>query len=170
MKLLSLKKIPIMESKPFTTYDDKKEENYLSIPGIYSESTWPKKTNTLCYNCCNAFNRIPLFVPVSMLADGTINRGNNPVVCSVSCGMNWIASNSRDEQEKRKYISLLRKLYEKITGLNIIDLYYSPDRSNMSKFGGQWSQKQYEREIMATNMPHIRKQYSLIEDFEEDNS
>lgn len=170
MELLTLRNIPIIKSKTVSIYEPEKEKKYDRLPDQYNSKTWPKRTNIFCYICTNQTKRIPLIVPSSIGADGTIYRGGNPMVCSPSCGMSWILSKARDDQEVRRYTHHFKFLIKTITGYNIDIIQRSMDKSEMNRYGGPLTQQQYEREIIAMNEPFIKKQYESLEDYEEDRS
>ena len=53
------------------------EPQYTNLPDIYTPSTWPSKSNRLCYYCGNQFTCYPKFIPFDMLPDGTCKPFGN---------------------------------------------------------------------------------------------
>jgi hypothetical protein len=170
MELLTLRNIPIPRTKAALLYEPDKEKKYDRLPDIYCAKTWPKRTNIHCYMCTNQTRRIPLIVPSTINADGSIYRGGNPMVCSPTCGMNWILSKARDDQEIRRYIHYFKIFIKNITGCTLDVIHRSMDKLEMNKYGGTLTQHEYEREIIAINEPYIRNQYESLEDYEDDRS
>lgn len=131
---------PLMEfiAKFFSEYDKTK---YDTIPSVFiSLDKWPKKTNLLCWNCCETPLSIPFFIPNgSYHSSEGYNICVHGVACDERCAMNRLI-NHRDPkiinvEESKKAIYYLRDIfYPSRSKSGIIEP--RPDYTILRKFCG----------------------------------
>ena len=165
MQFLIIPNIPIPNVKVDFYEDDHREEVYDILPRKYKKTKWPSKTNLPCYNCTIVTNRIPLFVPAIIQPNGIIFRCDHQSVCSVPCALSWIYENAKDDAEKRRYIANLRYLVREMTGYDLENYTPAMSRSTLKKFGGKFSDHQYQREIILLSGRLIQKLYTNPADY-----
>ncbi len=170
MQFLILRGIPLKQKDNILFIEPPKEEIYTQIPKVYNTKTWPTTCNIPCYMCTIVTKRKPFFVPSIITSDGTIHRGMNQVVCSPACGMSWICEKSNDDSETRRYVSYLQDLLFEMTGYRVKIIEKSQDRGELQKFGGIFTEHQYQREIIISSGDYIRRLYDSYEDYEHDLS
>lgn len=171
MQFLVIRNIPIKREKSILYSEPPKETLYTKIPKIYKlnkPDKWPKITNVPCYSCTIKTKRISLFVPAIIKPNGDMYRGNNPLVCSGGCGLNWIFETTTDEAERRRLTACFITLIHVLTGVLLDNINPSAKRSELQKYGGTYTKHQYQRELLSE--PYMEKLYINPEDYEADLS
>ncbi len=135
---------------------------YDKIPAIYSGiSTWPKKSNLLCWFCHLGFKSIPWFEPlyIEMFNEGDVGKLNNKlsecrdirircigvsgVYCSCSCVVAHIMSHVHNMSDRQEKLEILKLVYTEFTGQEAADLVPSYPPTEMVQYGGLWTVMQY---------------------------
>lgn len=168
MQFLVIRNIPIKKQENLLYLELPKEEIYTYIPKEYNFETWPKTTNNPCYMCTIVTKRTPIFVPSMIFPDGTICRGNNSIVCSPACGMSWIYEKANDDSEIRRHFAYMVQLIHQMVGVSLKVVERAMDRSELQKFGGRYTEHQYQREILS--LWYMEKFYISHDDYISDLS
>jgi hypothetical protein len=168
MQFLVIRNIPLKRRENLLYLEPPKEEIYIQVPKKYKADKWPNTTNMPCYMCTITTKRKPFFVPSMIASDGTICRGNHPVVCGPSCGMSWILEKANDDCEIRRYVAYMLELLKQMTGCVVRVVEKSMDRGELQKFGGPLTEHQYQREFLTS--PYMEKLYNSYDDYEADLS
>ena len=146
----------------------KQEKSYYSnLPNKYDPVTWPSYTDLQCYNCTLTFKRIPIFVPVGRSPSGKLERGSNPIFCSVPCLFRSILDKNLDLSLHKRYMDLVADLVKQITGEDIELPIPAGDRSTLKRFGGNKTDYDFQSEIMKFCC-HIEKFYANTHDYLQD--
>jgi hypothetical protein len=149
-----------MSHKCHSTYDnrpscdnrmiDNNHPSYDKIPEYYSYSEWIKKTNLHCWNCTLQIDKTPVFIPTEMktLDDDSLIFKTHGIFCSFSCAYGYLsnANNSLKFEQQR----LLCILYKTMNNINPVNVYASPDKSLMLKFGGSLTELEYKKLIESS--------------------
>lgn len=124
------------------TITEKKDQKTYKIHRVLekfiegTKESWPEKTDLLCWWCCHEFNTMPLPCPVKY--DSIRNRYSvNGVFCSWGCV-------SAYSIEKYTSLGLVYQLRNRILP-NLVnnDIYISPSRYCLKKFGGYMDIEQF---------------------------
>lgn len=136
--------------------------NYDVLPDKFENlKTWPKMCNLLCINCGCKTKRIPFFIPQRMDSDGGLIRNNNPFTCSPCCAIRYINNRDIGEDAREVYYNYIIELVKKMTGIkDAVNIFQSLDPKELKKFGGHYSDQEYQYNIFITNRNIISNLYS----------
>jgi len=120
-----------------------------------SNEKWPKKTNLHCWNCDFTFDGDPIFVPIYIkeCSTGGLEFGVRGNMCTFNCAMSIILNITYPNSSERwKYINNLKILYFIKNGIHISDIKPAPNKYNLQKYGGPWSNSIFLEELQKLNI------------------
>jgi hypothetical protein len=129
-----------------------------------SSEKWPSKTNLHCWNCDFTFDNDSIFVPIYIkeCITGGLEFGIKGNMCSFNCVMSYILDKTGPGTAERwKYINNLKILYFIKNGIHVSDIKPAPDKFNLIKYGGTWTNEVFLEELKKLNiskelkMPHL---------------
>ena len=118
------------------------------IPRTFTDLTsWPLKTNILCWQCGFEFDKRPKFIPTSIReTGGHIEIGVHGNMCSFGCVELWIEIHYRGDKLWRLQNNL-RLLYFIFMGKQTHRIFPSPNKTELKIYGGNKSQSDFIKEI-----------------------
>lgn len=159
-----IRNITLTEPK---TLEDEPTEEYDHIPSEYVPDMWPSTTNHPCYMCTIVTRRKPFFAPEGYIS-GRYYRGVNPAVCHPMCAVQYVYSLHLSDSVRDRMINLIVGLLEAMTGVKCIVIHPSPDRSTLIKFGGNSSEKSYQRMLINNSQKYVELLYEKAEYYHAD--
>lgn len=130
-----------------------------------SNEKWATKTNLHCWYCdFTSSDRDSIFIPIYIkeCITGELEFGVRGHMCSFNCAMSVILSiTSSNSPERWKYINNLKILYFIKNGKFISDIKPSPNKYNLQKYGGAWSNEKFLEELQKLNVCKGLKEYNL---------
>lgn len=135
-----------------------------------SNEKWPNKTNLHCWNCDFTFDNDSIFIPIYIkeCITGGLEFGIKGNMCSFNCAMSYILDKTtQGTAERWKYINNLKILYFIKNGIHVSDIKPAPDKFNLLKYGGNWTNDMFLEELKKLNiskelkMPNL--EYAIFE-------
>lgn len=139
------------------------------IPQLFvNVEQWVKQTNVCCWECGCEFYWTPVFIPESISYSGTTRGAFNPIkpignFCTFICANMYVKSKMSvtDRWEK---VELLKLLHLILTGSNILDIPFGPDRTEMIQYGGLLTVGEFQAKNKALCIQHnIRYPVGMFE-------
>lgn len=124
---------------------------YKSIPTIFNGlSTWLKKTNVKCWNCCLNFDNQPVFIPKIIEHFGVHTDYNISVYgcfCSFCCSSSYTDIYHPKICDNIKLKEMNKFLYKIFNNKNTFEILNAPSKYIMTHYGGTVSINGYKTMI-----------------------
>lgn len=130
--------------------DDPIEINsFTPLPTLFTGlDEWPDKTNLRCYYCDRVTDNTPVFVPK------TIEPSKNGYImategsfCTFNCAVHYIDFYYPKIHDNLNKKNMLKLLYKVFYGKTVTEILKSPSKYDMVCYGGNLTQKEYEKLI-----------------------
>lgn len=168
-----------ISEEDYISIDDKANEKYTqkSVDELHnytmynknnikflSNEKWPTKTNLHCWNCDFTFDNDSIFIPIYIkeCITGGLEFGIKGNMCSFNCAMSYILDKTtQGTAERWKYINNLKILYFIKNGIHVSDIKPAPDKFNLLKYGGSWTNDIFLEELKKLNISKELKMPNL---------
>lgn len=122
---------------------------YDKIPQVFtSVDSWIQTTNLKCWNCDCTFDTLPIFIPLSINTDDSMDTLGN--FCLWGCAARYI-NTILDYDVRWEAHALLRTLYRTFTGKKIEEIIPAEPKTEMIQYGGKKPSKLYIKQLKELN-------------------
>ncbi|MGL5936419.1 MAG: hypothetical protein ACRCZI_12460 [Cetobacterium sp.] len=139
--------------------------SYNKLPATFENiDVWPKTTNLICWNCHQAFNTIPVFIPGVIEPTTSKDPENSKqkfvisvygVFSSFGCALSFVESRNYPLNEKIEIHNKLNLLHRLFYGTKMTDTNYFPCIYTTIPYGGDKTIDEFRDEMKKFKRENI---------------
>ncbi len=136
------------------SYGISEKVTYQKLPSVFeSLSTWPTKTNLLCWHCSLSFDTVPIFIPkviepiISKTKVHQYSMGVYGVFCTFGDAMEFIKNRNWSIVDKIDAMNKLKHLHKVFYNTQYKDIVSYPSIYDMVQYGGDLDIQKYKQLI-----------------------